>query len=521
MPGKIGSSYLGNSQFRYDFGYFDVLNPLRIVTVNTNGFNNTFYPSASLSIMNGIKTIIPSKIDQASSVGTADFNFKFGYFKQLYFTDSNLNVKNYTDSLHTLQASEIAALQVAAGAPEQTDQPVYLAVTHYEFSANDIEPNREELKLYYSIDGTHFGQLIADSIFKNPHGSNRTADVSIAFWKGYYWVAYNPRTPTYTTSTHFGIVKSKNLVNWTLVDTINVPGATSIWYPNFFYDADKDTLFLTANISFGGGRQIRMFKATSDAGNTWWPTTGTQLLVGISGNDAHLTKIGSTYHLLYSHLGLNNTIVRATSNDVWGSYTNVDTLNQYGDRREGCTVFQLPDGGYRFVVDTMKAPLSWWYADSYDTLQTFTDLKRLTPEGTGFGGIHFLRLDNYENLRDIWSAKLHDFATPKMSFGNFPQNFYDSTAAYQNTKIGFQIQNSAASYTRQFAYVFGDSVATHAEVKVEDSGGNVTTISPHKGDEQWYYMSENDTARFEINMFEVIKAIEKMTGKRLLKVTKK
>ena len=69
------------------------------------------------------------------------------------------------------------------------------------------------------------------------------------------------------------------------------------------------------------------------------------------------------------------------------------------------------------------------------------------------------------------------------------------------------------------AHIYAKDEASSAEVFVKDEAGNVTKISPHNEQGEWEYYSRNvktgKTVR--INMEEMIRDIEKLTGKSYIK----
>jgi hypothetical protein len=69
------------------------------------------------------------------------------------------------------------------------------------------------------------------------------------------------------------------------------------------------------------------------------------------------------------------------------------------------------------------------------------------------------------------------------------------------------------------AHIYAKDEASSAEVFVRDEAGNVTKISPHNEQGEWEYYSRNvktgKTVR--INMEEMIRDIEKLTGKSYIK----
>jgi hypothetical protein len=69
------------------------------------------------------------------------------------------------------------------------------------------------------------------------------------------------------------------------------------------------------------------------------------------------------------------------------------------------------------------------------------------------------------------------------------------------------------------AHIYAKDEASSAEVFVRDEAGNVTKISPHNKAGEWEYFSRNTKTgkTVRINMEEMIRDIEKLTGKTYIK----
>lgn len=69
------------------------------------------------------------------------------------------------------------------------------------------------------------------------------------------------------------------------------------------------------------------------------------------------------------------------------------------------------------------------------------------------------------------------------------------------------------------AHIYAKDLASSAEVYVRDEAGNVTKISPHNAEGEWEYYSRNTKTgkTVRINMEEMIRDIEKITGKKYIK----
>jgi hypothetical protein len=69
------------------------------------------------------------------------------------------------------------------------------------------------------------------------------------------------------------------------------------------------------------------------------------------------------------------------------------------------------------------------------------------------------------------------------------------------------------------AHIYAKDEAASAEVFVRDEAGNVTKISPHNAQGEWEYYSRNTKTgkTVRINMEEMIRDLEKLTGKTYIK----
>ena len=85
--------------------------------------------------------------------------------------------------------------------------------------------------------------------------------------------------------------------------------------------------------------------------------------------------------------------------------------------------------------------------------------------------------------------------------------------------VALQVSASDPSGEADKAHIYAKDESASAEVYVRDEAGNVTKISPHNAQGEWEYFSRNiktgKTVR--INMEEMIRDIEKLTGKTYIK----
>ena len=105
-------------------------------------------------------------------------------------------------------------------------------------------------------------------------------------------------------------------------------------------------------------------------------------------------------------------------------------------------------------------------------------------------------------------------------------NFNNNTK-FQTTNHGVQltgvmrmaIESGDPSTVTDSAHIYAKDDSSSAEVFVQDEAGNVTKISPHNEKGEWEYFSRNTKTgkTVRVNMEEMIRDIEKLTGKSYIK----
>jgi hypothetical protein len=105
--------------------------------------------------------------------------------------------------------------------------------------------------------------------------------------------------------------------------------------------------------------------------------------------------------------------------------------------------------------------------------------------------------------------------------GNNGQFIIDGNAGGRikmNTPVALAVNSDPATITN-YAHIYAKDEASSAEVFVKDEAGNVTKISPHNEAGEWEYYSRNTKTgkTVRINMEEMIRDIEKLTGKTYIK----
>ena len=81
------------------------------------------------------------------------------------------------------------------------------------------------------------------------------------------------------------------------------------------------------------------------------------------------------------------------------------------------------------------------------------------------------------------------------------------------------VESGDPSTVADSAHIYAKDDSASAEVYVQDEAGNVTKISPHNEKGEWEYFSRNTKTgkTVRVNMEEMIRDIEKLTGKKYIK----
>ena len=100
---------------------------------------------------------------------------------------------------------------------------------------------------------------------------------------------------------------------------------------------------------------------------------------------------------------------------------------------------------------------------------------------------------------------------------------YNNSTKFQTSNTGVAITGVIAmavesgdpSTVANSAHIYSKDDSSSAEVFVRDEAGNVTKISPHNEQGEWEYYSRNVATgkTVRVNMEEMIRDIEKLTGK--------
>ena len=94
-----------------------------------------------------------------------------------------------------------------------------------------------------------------------------------------------------------------------------------------------------------------------------------------------------------------------------------------------------------------------------------------------------------------------------------------SGAKTLSSALAMTVVGSDPSGVANNAHIYAKDDTSSAEVYVRDEAGNVTKLSPHNKQGEWEYFSRNTITgkTVRVNMEEMIKDIEKLTGKKYIK----
>jgi len=104
---------------------------------------------------------------------------------------------------------------------------------------------------------------------------------------------------------------------------------------------------------------------------------------------------------------------------------------------------------------------------------------------------------------------------------------YNNNTKFQTSNTGvaltgvmaMAVESGDPSGVANNAHIYAKDDTSSAEVYVRDEAGNVTKLSPHNKQGEWEYFSRNTITgkTVRVNMEEMIKDIEKLTGKKYIK----
>ena len=105
--------------------------------------------------------------------------------------------------------------------------------------------------------------------------------------------------------------------------------------------------------------------------------------------------------------------------------------------------------------------------------------------------------------------------------------YFNNSEKFQTTNTGIgltgvmrmAVESGDPSTVTDSAHIYAKDDSSSAEVFVQDEAGNVTKISPHneKGELEYFSRNTKTGKTVRVNMEEMIRDIEKLTGKKYIK----
>jgi len=238
-------------------------------------------------------------------------------------------------------------------------------------------------------------------------------------------------------------------------------------------------------------------------------TTNAFLINAGSGTIGETTTL--TVDPASNYIGINQTSPEVTLHMTGeGAQTAQIRMEQYNDSADA------PDVRTRRYRGTIDSPLA---VNSGDYLFR-SNHEYYNGTSLLVGGA--FAFDNTNNAnRTQFSVAVDTDGTGADVQGNNGQFIIDGNAGGRikmNTAVALAVNSDPATITN-YAHIYAKDEASSAEVFVKDEAGNVTKISPHNQEGEWEYYSRNTKTgkTVRVNMEEMIRDIEKLTGKTYIK----
>ncbi|MER6534812.1 AbfB domain-containing protein [Streptomyces sp. 900105755] len=301
------------------------------------------------------------------------------------------------------------------------------------------------VNVYQSDDATDF-RLLRSSAYTPP--ANRIRDASVfKHTDGYYYVTYTTHT-WQDESTTIGFARSADRTDWTFLYDYPVPitNLSRAWAPEWFVDGDGSVNVIVSCSTTDDEWIFTPYVLTAtDSALTAW--TSPTALSGIGPNhiDTYIVRIGSTYHA-FTKNETAKYIEYGTAASLQGPYTISRTGDWagWGSYREGPSVIQLDNGGWRIFFDGYGDG-NYYCSDSYDTFATWSAPTALpTLSGTAR---HFTVIK--ETVPSGPSVTRN--ATRSLQSVNYPTRYWEEVSALLDlpvvTGAGATADKKAATFT--------------------------------------------------------------------------
>ncbi|MFF4545130.1 glycoside hydrolase family 43 protein [Streptomyces sp. NPDC001406] len=341
-----------------------------------------------------------------------------------------------------------------------------------------LNSNDGTVNVYQSDDATDF-RLLRASAYTPAAGRIRDASV-LRHTDGYYYLTYTTHT-WQDVSTTIGFARSFDRVNWTFLYDYPVPitNLSRAWAPEWFVDSDG-SVHVIVSCSTADNEWIftpYALKAT-DSDLTAWSSPVALSGIGSNHIDTYIVRIGSTYHA-FTKNETAKYIEYGTASSLTGPYTISRTGDWagWGSYREGPSVIQLDNGGWRIFFDGYGDG-SYYYSDSYDTFATWTAPKALP--GISGTARHFTVVKETVS----GGASITRNATRSFQSANYPSRYWAEQSALLNLPV---VSGSSATADKQAAtFTVVAGLADANGYSFRDASGN-------------YLRHYNFRARFDAN----------------------
>ncbi len=209
----------------------------------------------------------------------------------------------------------------------------------------------------------------------------------------------------------------------------------------------------------------------------------------------------------------------------------------------GTTVFETTSTGAAITNTSTSDALDITTTEDSSTAGPVINLKRnsSSPADADYLGQIKFQGEN-DNDQEVLYAKISgkildasdgsedgilEFAFKKNGSNNISGRFRSDSLQLLN-ETSFRVAGGHAEFgvlasdpggTAGYAKIYAKDDSSSAEMFVQDEAGNVTKISPHNEQGEWEYFSRNTKTgkTVRVNMEEMIRDIEKLTGKKYIK----
>jgi hypothetical protein len=244
------------------------------------------------------------------------------------------------------------------------------------FTYNSVEG--EKLSLFGSPDGVTVTGHGPNPIFAPATGLR---DPSIVKIGNKWFMTYGFHDAT---QKQFAVASSPDLLNWTVISTLNVsaiPNIAQAWSPELYVNPENNEVF----IFFTSVQAVNMevwYVTPIDGTLTSWtsPTKLNWTTYPSKVMDPVFTKFDNTWYMFY---GDNNYICRATATSLLGPWTADNTGNWagWGANKEGPQIVRIGPTKWRLYIDRYEGVSpNWTYPGyAYTESEDLSNWSALTP----------------------------------------------------------------------------------------------------------------------------------------------